>query len=176
MVLKTRVMLLKYRQAWHQDVVDTLRKLWRLEGPKGFFNGIVPALFLSLNGTLHLYFYETLKEKFNPDNSNLKTSLIGAVSKLLSSALLHPLQTIKYRLQQEQHSHFILKKGHEITEKSDHSRLFPGLKACVQSTYQHEGMKGFYRGLVINLMRLLPANALFFLVYENTLKFFGSYN
>lgn len=173
MVIKTRVMLLKYRQAWHQDIIDSVRKLWRLDGPKGFYNGLVPALFLSLNGTLHMYFYETFKERFNPQNDNVKTSVIGACSKLLSSALLHPFQTLKYRLQQEQHSNCILKRGHEVSAQGDGSRLFAGLRECVQSTYKYEGIRGFYKGLTINLARLLPANAVFFLVYENTLKFFG---
>ena len=85
MVIKTRVMLLKYRQAWHQDIIDCIRKLWRLDGFKGFYNGLVPALFLSLNGTLHMYFYESCKERFNPENDNFKTSVIGAFSKLLKS-------------------------------------------------------------------------------------------
>ena len=173
MVIKTRVMLLKYRQVWHQDIVDSVRKLWRLDGPMGFFNGLVPALFLSLNGTLHMYFYETFKEHFNPEHDNYKTSAIGAISKLLSSALLHPFQTLKYRMQQEQHSGFILKRGHEVSGEVDRSRLFAGLKECIQSTYQYEGIRGFYKGMAINLARLLPANAVFFLVYENTLKFFG---
>ena len=173
MVMKTRIMLLKYPQRWYQDMYDSAQKIWKLEGIRGFYSGLGPALCLSLNGTLHLYFYETLKEHFNSEGDNQKTTLIGAVSKLLSSALLHPVQTIKFRLQQEQHSSYILTPSKQIRTLSLPDKpLFGGVWDCIRSTWRHEGIPGFYKGLVINQIRLFPSNGLFFLVYENVMKGF----
>lgn len=175
MVMKTRIMLLKYPQRWYQDMHDSALKIWKLEGGKGFYSGLGPALVLSLNGTLHLYFYETLKESFNPEGNNQKTTLIGAVSKLLSSALMHPMQTIKYRMQQEQHSAYILTHSKQLhAHRPNEKPLFGSVWDCAVSTWRHEGVKGFYRGLVVNQMRLFPANGLFFLIYENVLKAYRS--
>ncbi len=171
MVMKTRIMLLKYPQRWYQDMHDSALKIWKLEGLKGFYSGLGPALVLSLNGTLHMYFYETLKEKYNSEGTNQRTTLIGAVSKLLSSALMHPMQTIKYRMQQEQHSAYILTHSSQLQAyRPNEEKLFASVWQCAVSTWKHEGVKGFYKGLVVNQMRLFPANGLFFLVYENVLK------
>ena len=171
MVMKTRIMLLKYPQRWYQDLHDSALKIWKLEGVKGFYTSLSPAMVLSLNGTLHLYFYETLKEGFNPEGTNQKTTLIGAVSKLLSSALMHPVQTIKYRMQQEQHSAYILTPSKQLqAHRPSEKPLFGSVWDCAVTTWRHEGVKGFYRGLAVNQMRLFPANGLFFLIYENVLK------
>jgi solute carrier family 25 folate transporter 32 len=84
-----------------------------------------------------------------------------------SSILTYPLITIKYRLQQEQYSCQIKKSSSEVNAKVVTSDPFyVSFRHCVSKTFQQEGVKGFYKGLSINVARVIPTNALFFVVYE----------
>ena len=42
----------------------------------------------------------------------------------------------------------------------------PGVRTCVQ----REGIGGFYKGLVPNVLRVMPQSALTFLVYESVMR------
>jgi hypothetical protein len=76
-----------------------------VEGPIGFYRGFSASILLSTNGATQLYLYETLKE--NLPASSLYYSLAGTLSKICSSVALYPLTTVKFRLQQEQHTEHI---------------------------------------------------------------------
>jgi len=163
-VVRTRVMLSYHEGSWAQHFVDTAKNLWRVDGLKGLWSGLLPGLALSLNGGVQLYLYETLKENIESQESNSKTMLAGGLSKVGSSILFHPVVTVRYRLQQHQY-YYKLHGGQFQKEK-----LYGGVTDVIKKTWSHEGVKGFYRGLGVNICRLVPEYAFFFLIYENTLK------
>jgi len=41
---------------------------------------------------------------------------------------------------------------------------------CITRTAREEGVRGFFRGLLPTALRVAPASALTFVVYEETLK------
>lgn len=47
------------------------------------------------------------------------------------------------------------------------AHLYPSITACVRRTFAEEGLKGFYRGLGTNLVRVLPGTCVTFVAYEN---------
>ena len=47
------------------------------------------------------------------------------------------------------------------------SHLYPTIPACIKKTWAEEGVRGFYRGLGTNLVRVLPGTCVTFVVYEN---------
>ena len=47
------------------------------------------------------------------------------------------------------------------------AHLYPTIPACIKRTFAEEGIKGFYRGLGTNLVRVLPGTCVTFVVYEN---------
>lgn len=50
--------------------------------------------------------------------------------------------------------------------------MYSGLIDCAIKTAKIGGIKEFYRGVGIHLAKILPSNALFFIVYEEVLKSF----
>ena len=48
----------------------------------------------------------------------------------------------------------------------DQHRLYDSLRECIVSTWKYEGIKGFYKGLVPNLVRTVPASIITFYTYE----------
>lgn len=47
------------------------------------------------------------------------------------------------------------------------THLYPTIPATISRTWTEEGVRGFYRGLGTNLVRVLPGTCVTFVVYEN---------
>ena len=78
---------------------------------------------------------------------------MGAASKVAASFATYPLQVIKSRLQQRQGMH-----------GSQHQ--YVGVVDCAKTVIKHEGLAGFYKGIVVNLYKVVPTSALMLTVYE----------
>ena len=172
-VVKTRIMLQHYHSDWVSDVQEAVKKIYKVDGLKGYWTGLPAGLLLSTNGAVQLYLYETVKQALSFLSPTGSASIAGGLSKLASSILLYPVQTVMTRLQQEQYSVFILKPSASISGPSG-DPLFHSMSNCIHKTLKHEGYTGFYRGLSVHLVRLVPANALFFVVYERVLRLLSS--
>ena len=48
----------------------------------------------------------------------------------------------------------------------DQHRLYDSLRECIVSTWRNEGVVGFYKGLLPNLIRTVPASIITFYTYE----------
>jgi solute carrier family 25 folate transporter 32 len=53
------------------------------------------------------------------------------------------------------------------TRLQDLGLKYAGATDCIRRTYRGEGLRGFYKGLAPNLLRVVPATMITFLVYEN---------
>jgi solute carrier family 25 (mitochondrial folate transporter), member 32 len=169
--IKTRLILQQNSSHWYGDTTEAIKKIWRLDGPRGYFAGLFPGLLLCTNGIFNLYFYEVQKEMLKI-NSSYGTGLIAMNSKFLSSLITYPIQLVMIKLQQEQYSTTILKHSAEIPSKFTKEKFFSGSLNCVKKTYQNEGFRGFYRGIPLQLIRVIPGNGLFFVLYEFTINLF----
>mmetsp|Transcript_16046 Transcript_16046/g.29408 ORF Transcript_16046/g.29408 Transcript_16046/m.29408 type:complete len:302 (-) Transcript_16046:26-931(-) len=169
-VVKTRVMLNQNYTTWLKGTLDMTSKIYKVDGVRGFWSGLVPGLLLSTHGTLQMYFYETFKAFSTHSPDFLTASACGSASKLLTTVSLYPLQLVMIRLQQEQNTHLIQKNAAEVEGQLKGQKLFQGMLHCFSSTLSHEGFRGLYRGLGLTLVRQLPASALFFVTYESTYK------
>ena len=56
---------------------------------------------------------------------------------------------------------------HICLQDNASSALFPNIPTTIKRTWSQEGVKGFYRGLGTNLVRVLPGTCVTFVVYEN---------
>lgn len=171
-VLKTRLMLQQRNESWAKDTLEAVRKIYKVDGIRGFWAGLGPGLVLSSNGGLQLYTYETLKELLGTD-ANWKTVFSGCVSKVCSTSILFPMLAVMIKLQQEQYSNLILKTADQ-SDVPKGEKLFKGAVHCLRETLQNDGLKGLYRGLPIHLVRVIPASGLFFLVYEKVKLVLGT--
>lgn len=171
-VIKTRLMLQQHNENWVQDTIEAVRKIYIVDGVRGYWAGLVPGLVLSSNGGLQLYFYETMKDVLGSD-ANWKVMLAGCISKVVSTSLLFPMLTVMIKLQQEQYSQLILKTSTNLHVSVKGERMFKGVRHCFEESVKYDGIRGLYRGLPIHLMRVIPSSGLFFLVYEKMMEMMG---
>ncbi|KAK6334931.1 hypothetical protein TWF718_010371 [Orbilia javanica] len=85
-----------------------------------------------------------------PALSNSDYMALSALSKVFAGALTYPYQVIRSRLQTH-----------------DAATVYSSARNAVFQTWQSQGIAGFYRGLGPNLIRVLPATCITFVVYEN---------
>uniref|UniRef100_A0A8B9RAB1 Solute carrier family 25 member 32a n=1 Tax=Astyanax mexicanus TaxID=7994 RepID=A0A8B9RAB1_ASTMX len=90
--------------------------------------------------------------------SPLEYIVMAAVSKIAAVAATYPYQVVRARLQ-DQHNNY------------------SGIADVIRRTWSNEGVEGFYKGMVPNLVRVIPACCITFLVYENVSRFLlGQYH
>ncbi|KAJ2987309.1 hypothetical protein NUW58_g4579 [Xylaria curta] len=148
-------------------------QLLRTEGWRGLYRGLGISLFGVSHGAVQFAVYDPLKQMYierwqmnargerSPDGlkkqwmTNEATLIISSVSKLVAGAVTYPYQVIRSRLQ-----------NYDAEE-----RFGRGIRGVVQRTWREEGLRGFYRGIIPGVVRVMPATWVTFLVYENT-KFY----
>ncbi|KAI8951286.1 mitochondrial folate carrier protein [Xylaria longipes] len=148
-------------------------QLLRTEGWRGFYRGLGISLFGVSHGAVQFAVYDPLKQMYikrrqksaretsRPEDrgkqwmTNEATLVISSVSKLVAGAVTYPYQVIRSRLQ-----------NYDAEE-----RFGRGIRGVMRRTWSEEGWRGFYRGIVPGVVRVMPATWVTFLVYENT-KFY----
>lgn len=87
--------------------------------------------------------------------SPAEITAFGALSKLAASVATYPSQVLRSRLQQRMDARAL---------------QYTGVADVIRKTLQREGLGGFYKGLVPNVLRVMPQSALTFLVYESVMR------
>lgn len=166
-VVKTRLMIQTGKQhstpggnnTYYNGTLDAFKKMYKQEGFKVFYSGLIPSLFGLLHVGIHFPVYEALKDMLhcnidshNPKPEGLLTRLILAstFSKMTASTITYPHEILRTRLQMQ---------SNEASAKT-------GLRQTIKSIYGNEGLRGFYAGYGINLMRTLPASAVTLVSFE----------
>lgn len=94
--------------------------------------------------------------------SRTRIILSGFITGAISRTLVHPIDTIKARMQ-------VIKSRVTFSELHNYGILKSGKR-----TFQAEGIRGFYRGLGINIVGGAPAGALYFLSYDQSKKYLSN--
>jgi solute carrier family 25 folate transporter 32 len=162
-VIKTR-MLSTARSApgAYKSTVQGALSLYREEGVRGFYRGLIPSLFGVSHGAIQFMAYEQLKNYFalsirggSKDGlTNLDFLGLSAASKMFAGSITYPYQVVRARLQ-----------TYDAGEK------YQGAWDVMRKIAKREGIQGFYKGMGPNIVRVLPSTCVTFLVYENV-KFY----
>ncbi|XP_074842918.1 solute carrier family 25 member 32 isoform X1 [Carettochelys insculpta] len=144
----------------YKGMFDALIKIYKLEGIRGLYKGFVPGLFGTSHGALQFMAYEDLKMRYNKHrNRPLDTKLtaleyitVAALSKIFAVSATYPYQVVRARLQ-------------------DQHNKYSGVVDVVCRTWRKEGVHGFYKGIIANVIRVTPACCITFVVYENVSNF-----
>ncbi|KAL3776192.1 hypothetical protein ACHAW5_008555 [Stephanodiscus triporus] len=155
----------------YRGITDALTKIVSNEGVSGLYSGLGPTLMVAVpNFSISYVAYGSLKEYALEDELfyNLRkvdtatgdrtklgfvlTLACGAVSGTLSTLITFPFDTVRRRMQiQGQHY-------------SPELRL-TGMQ-MIRSMYRKDGMKGFYRGITPEILKVVPMVGTMFTVYE----------
>lgn len=155
-VLKVRMSLRKTGQ--FKGVVDAVRKILKWEGPKAFWSGFLPNLVavvpysgLDLAGYdfSKKYFTEMKGSKLN----NKELFAVGSLAVLVAQVTTYPLVVVFTRLQ---------------ASPEDFQQKRNAVMMLVD-VWKNEGFTGFYRGLVPNLIKFIPAVAFSYVIYEQVM-------
>lgn len=154
----------------YKGIIDAITKIATTEGPVGFYSGIGPTLAVAVpNFAISYTVYGSLKEYVLDDELfyNLRkiddvsgekrlglraTLLCGAASGFLSTLVTFPCDTTRRRMQ-IQNLH--IPEGERQTGR----QLFAQLA-------EREGIRGLYRGLTPELLKVAPMVGTMFFVYE----------
>jgi hypothetical protein len=139
----------------------------REEGLLTFYRGIVPSLALCSNHALHMAFYEKFRQLNSSrrgrhvDPNASETLAMGAASKTLSASITYPLYILRTRLFQRAEV-----SSHGLSKKYKYS----GSGDVISRTFRHEGIGGFFKGMLPHLMKAAPSAALTLTFYERLIK------
>eukprot|EP00850_Spirogloea_muscicola_P020882 SM000229S07518 [mRNA] locus=s229:166771:169314:+ [translate_table: standard] len=86
----------------------------------------------------------------------LDYAALGAISKLVAVLCTYPYQVVRSRLQQ--------RPGNDGTTK------YKSTGQALALIYRYEGIRGFYKGMVPTILRVLPNSSITFAVYETIMK------
>uniref|UniRef100_A0A7S1HYN5 Mitochondrial carrier protein n=1 Tax=Eutreptiella gymnastica TaxID=73025 RepID=A0A7S1HYN5_9EUGL len=163
-LIKTRLQLYvrEERQAECFTLRSELRSILQEEGPRGLFKGIGPQLWLVLNPALQLTVYEKCKAWAHAfsgkdpgqklDDAYLTACVI--VSKTAATVITTPLSVIKVRMQDPRNT------------AASTDVKYRTIWQSAQTIYSREGPRGFFRGAIPSLMRVMPGSLVTFLSYE----------
>ncbi|XP_076940385.1 calcium-dependent mitochondrial ATP-magnesium/phosphate carrier protein 2-like [Bidens hawaiensis] len=134
------------------------KDIWVHEGPRAFYKGTVPSLLgIIPYAGIDLAVYETLKEMsktyilIDSEPGPLAQLGCGTVSGALGATCVYPLQVVRTRMQA--HWHGV-------------ANAYNGMSDVFMKTYQNEGVRGFYKGLFPNLLKVIPAASITYMAYE----------
>ncbi|KAL2914930.1 mitochondrial FAD carrier protein flx1 [Polyrhizophydium stewartii] len=147
----------------YRNVFDGLRQVVRAEGFFGLYRGIVPALIGVSHGALQFMAYEEMKHMrmelvHGADIEKLGTLeyiTMAAASKIFATVCTYPYQVVKSRMQ---------------VQTSYVSKEYSGVISTVTSIVRGEGLAGLYKGMGVNIVRVLPGTCITFAVYEGMSK------
>ena len=150
-----------HRPGAYRSIAHGSSEIYRTEGFRGFYRGLVPSLIGVSHGALQFMAYEQFKRYRasylgvkQEDLSALDFLCLSGTSKLFAGSATYPYQVVRARLQSYE-------AGQTYKSASD----------AVAQIGRCEGLRGFYKGLGPNLIRVLPSTWVTFLVYEKTKLF-----
>lgn len=139
----------------YHGLLDCWKKTYKHEGLRGLYRGLLPGFLNTAHGAFHFVVYENLKSWLSQDGQR-KLSIAdvifsSCIAKTCALSTTYPLQTIRCRLQMTPfHNKYV----------------YGNIGETIIKTWKREGLKGYYKGLVPSILRVLPATCITFIIYE----------
>jgi solute carrier family 25 phosphate transporter 23/24/25/41 len=154
-------------------IAATAKKMINTNGILGFFRGLPLGLvgmfpYAAIDLTTFEYLKRALlarKARLNHCHeddvplNNFTTGAIGAFSGAFGASVVYPLNVLRTRLQAQ---------GTIL-----HPATYDSIGDVARKTLQTEGPRGLYKGITPNLLKVVPAVSISYVVYENSKRFLG---
>ncbi|CAO3635791.1 unnamed protein product [Cunninghamella echinulata] len=161
----------------YTGIFQAIRSIYSIEGIKGFYPGIRPAiiqimpymglLFASYDGLASAFKKMRDEDILSKQYKSTHDMLSGAISGIFSKTAVYPIDVVRKRLQVQ--GPYLSNYVVQSTKYTSESWL-----QCMKSIAKQEGFRSLYKGLIPSLVKVAPANAVTFLVFEETKKLFVS--
>jgi solute carrier family 25 phosphate transporter 23/24/25/41 len=151
-------------------ITATALKMWRTSGIRSFYRGLPMGLagmfpYSAIDLTTFEYSKQALVARnarllhTSPSDpsaatSNFATATIGAFSGAFGASVVYPLNLLRTRLQSQ---------GTAI-----HPPTYTGIVDVCVKTVKGEGWRGLFKGITPNLLKVVPAVSITYVVYDNT--------
>ena len=154
-------------------ILTTARKMWSSSGLRSFYRGLPMGLVgMFPYSAIDLTTFEYLKQfitsrKARLNNipvddttlSNFTTAGIGAFSGAFGASAVYPINLLRTRLQSQ---------GTAI-----HPPTYTGVWDVTVKTIKGEGFRGLFKGITPNLLKVVPAVSITYVVYDNSKALMG---
>ncbi|KAF2267081.1 calcium dependent mitochondrial carrier protein-like protein [Lojkania enalia] len=154
-------------------IIATAKKMWQNGGILAYYRGLPMGLFgIFPYAALDLGTFEYLKRAIATRNAKkrgcheedaepggLATAAIGGFSGALGASAVYPLNLLRTRLQSQ---------GTVL-----HPRTYTSILDVTRQTIQGEGFRGLFKGLTPNLLKVVPAVSITYVVYDKSKKIMG---
>ena len=146
------------RSLAYPSITAAFRSIVANEGLKGLYKGLLPTLLGVSHVAIQFPVYERLKEWLKKEDGGPleahKVMLASAFSKVLASTATFPHERLRVYAQDN--------RGAPL-----------GLRNLVSKIWTEEGVLGFYRGMGVNLVRVVPSCVISFTIYELFMHYVG---
>ncbi|KAG4915597.1 hypothetical protein JHK87_053154 [Glycine soja] len=156
-LVKTRLQTYACKSGRIPSLGTLSKDIWVQEGPRAFYRGLIPSLLgIIPYAGIDLAAYETLKDMskqyilHDGEPGPLVQLGCGTVSGALGATCVYPLQVVRTRMQAQ--------------------RSYKGMADVFRKTLEHEGLRGFYKGIFPNLLKVVPSASITYMVYESMKK------
>ncbi|KAF1837248.1 mitochondrial carrier [Decorospora gaudefroyi] len=151
----------------------TAKKMWRTGGVVAYYRGLPMGIFgIFPYAALDLGTFEYLKRSVARRNAKrlgcheqdaqpggFMTAAIGGFSGAFGASAVYPLNLLRTRLQSQ---------GTVL-----HPRTYTGIMDVTRQTIAGEGVRGLFKGLTPNLLKVVPAVSITYVVYDKSKKAIG---
>eukprot|EP01083_Nonionella_stella_P039793 108245_1 len=163
-IIKTRLALSSKGQ--YNGIMDCFQSVLRTNGIKSLYRGlgvsligIVPYCSVDLGLYFSIREYRTNVVGVTP--SALEILLTGSLSSITGQVVAYPLQSMRTKIQSQGQ---VVRLSSEIIVCPSYN----GISDCFMRTLHYDGIRGFYRGILPNFCKSVPAIAVSYLVFEKT--------
>jgi solute carrier family 25 phosphate transporter 23/24/25/41 len=151
-------------------IAATAGKMWRSNGISAFYRGLpMGVIGIFPYAAIDMGTFEYLKRRIALHNAKKRgcheddakpgsflTAVCGGFSGALGASMVYPLNLLRTRLQSQ---------GTVL-----HPRTYTGIMDVFHQTIKGEGVRGLFKGLTPNLLKVVPAVSITWVVYENCKK------
>lgn len=146
----------------YTTLYDGLVHIWKYEGLRKLWAGMMPSLMLVVNPAIQFMTYESIKRRVIASLGDAQPPAwvffaIGAIAKTVATTLTYPLQLVQTKLR--------------------HGDKYPNLPpdaGTLQILFyilKKQGISGLYKGMEAKLLQTVLTAALMFLAYEKIARF-----
>ncbi|XP_062105290.1 calcium-dependent mitochondrial ATP-magnesium/phosphate carrier protein 2-like [Humulus lupulus] len=160
-LVKTRLQTFVCEAGKVPSLTTLSRDIWVQEGTRAFYRGLVPSLLgIIPYAGIDLAAYETFKDmskKYIVEGEPGPFIQLGCgtLSGALGATCVYPLQVVRTRMQ---------------AQRSNTDDAYKGMFDVFKRTFKHEGLRGLYKGIFPNMLKVVPSASITYMVYESMKK------